>query len=180
MLVAYFELPKDLKKIHHTVYTSFEYVAFAFIFGYNIQNKKIRKLIFFVSILFLVFQLVFLLITGYTRLDSLSIGVETILILIYIFFFFYESAKTTNTQYIYNHYCFWIAVGILIYLGGSFFFYILFGQLTKEQVDTFGNLTFLAELIKNVLFALAVFMYKRYPMQNVNQKQEPVPFLDMI
>jgi len=180
VLSVYFELPKDLKKIHHTVYTSLEYVVFAFIFAYNIQNKQIRKLIFWVSILFLIFQLVFLLMTGYTRLDSLSIGVETILVLIYIFFFFYESAKTTTTQYIYYHYCFWIAVGILIYLGGSFFFYILFEKLTKEQVDTFGNLTYLAEGIKNVLFALAMFMYKKHPMRSFNQKQESVPFLDMI
>jgi hypothetical protein len=108
------------------------------------------------------------------------IGIETILLLIYIIYFFYTFSKRLNSLYIYNHYVFWIAVGILIYLGGSFFFFILIEHLTKEQVDAFGNLTYLAEIIKNILFGLALFIYSRYPFEKPEKNNTSVPFLDMI
>jgi len=83
-------------------------------------------------------------------------------------------------MFIYNHYCFWLAVGILIYLGGSFFFYILIDHLTREQVNTFGNLTFLAEVLKNILFLAAIFIYARYPISKQDKNSSSVPYLDMI
>ena len=112
-------------------------------------------------------------------MDSVPIGIETILIFIYIFCFFYESSKLTKDNYIYNQYCFWIAVGILIYLGGSFFFYILIDHLDKAEIDSFGNLTFLAEIIKNILFSAAILIYARQP-KKTSKKPPTVPYLDMI
>ena len=113
------------------------------------------------------------------RLDSVPIGIETILVLVYIFFFFYEFSKRPTGNYIYNHYCFWIAVGILIYLGGSFFFYILFNHLNEEEINTFGNITYIAEVIKNVLFVTALFVYDKNPIR-IKKEPTSVPYLDMI
>ncbi|MBK5269418.1 MAG: hypothetical protein JJE22_00260 [Bacteroidia bacterium] len=112
-------------------------------------------------------------------LDTIPIGIETILILTYIIYFFYEFSKDTRNLYIYNHYCFWIAVGILIYLGGSFFFFILFNQLSNDQIATFGNITYLAEIIKNILFSLSIFIYQRYTLENTKEKTSSLPYLDM-
>jgi len=132
------------------------------------------------SILFFVFQIVYVFTTEIKRLDSVPVGIETILILIYIFFFFFELSKNVNGLFIYNHYCFWLAVGILIYLGGSFFFYILIDHLSRDQVNTFGNLTYLTEVLKNILFVAAIFIYNRYPLGKTDKNSNSVPFLDMI
>ena len=101
---------------------------------------------------------------------------ETILLFIFIFLFFYRFLKTAVDSYVYNQPCFWIAVGILIYLGGSFFFNILVNHLTFEQVDKYWFLTYIAETIKNILFAVALVMYLRQPREN--SKKETVPNLD--
>jgi hypothetical protein len=108
------------------------------------------------------------------------IGIETILLLIYILYFFYQFSKNLDTSYIYNHYAFWIAVGILIYLGGSFFFFILFDYLNPDEVETFGNMTYVAEIIKNILFAAGIYIYSKYPFKNKPERKEPIPFLDHI
>jgi hypothetical protein len=175
-------LPKDkeLRKLVQLCYTFLEYSLFAFIFWSNIKSSKFKNLIVIFSALFFAFQIIYFFESKLVRLDSIPIGIETILILICITYFFFETFKKTTNQYIYNHYCFWLSVGILLYLGGSFFFYILINDLTEEQVDTFGDMTFIAEIIKNVLFGAALIFYNKYPINTNPKKNESIPYLDMI
>lgn len=179
LYVFEYHLPPSFQKYYYTFYTTFEYGVFAFIFFHNLEAKRFKKIVVFFSLAFLVFQVIYLFTAKKVRLDSVPIGIETILVFIYIFFFFYEFSRKPSGNYIYNHYCFWIAVGILIYLGGSFFFYILFNHLNEDEIKTFGNLTYTAELIKNFLFTGALFVYHKNPQKS---KKEPstVPYLDMI
>ena len=180
LLQLYQYLPRNTKTIYQSFYTYFEYLVFAFFFWSNINSKNLKKLILVSSALFFIFQLVYINTIKVNRLDSIPIGIETILLLVYIFFFFFEFSKSLNGSYIYNHYCFWISVGILIYLGGSFFFYILIDHLTKEQVNTFGNMTFVAEFIKNLLFVVALLIYAKHPKKTNDKSHLSVPYLDMI
>ncbi len=180
LLLFYYDIPKGIIRYYQSFYTFLEYAVFAFIFWNNIKTKKLKRLIILGSIAFFIFQFIYVITTKINHLDSIPIGIETILIFVYIFFFFYEFSKNTTNFYIYNHYCFWIATGILIYLGGSFFFYISIDLLTPNQVKTFGNLTYLAEIIKNILFVLAIFMYAHYPYENTKNKTSSIPYLDMI
>ncbi len=172
-------IPKELWGYFQISYTFFEYAVFTLLFWTNIRQKQVRRLIVIASVLFFTFLLFYVLIAKVKRLDTVPIGIETILILTYIIYFFYEFSKDSRNFYIYNHYCFWIAVGILIYLGGSFFFFILFNQLSNDQIETFGNLTYLAEIIKNILFALSIFIYHRYSLENNKEKTSSLPYLDM-
>lgn len=180
LIMAYEYIPKELRPHFKTIYTFLEYSFFAFVFWKNIEGKNIKRFILLASVLFFGLQVYYLLTTGVNLLDTIPIGVETILVFIYIFFFFYEFSRGSSGSYIFGHFCFWISVGTLIYLGGSFFFFILIEHLTKEQIIEFGNLTFLAEIIKNVFFALAVFIYARYPYEKSKKKSNDVPYLDMV
>lgn len=180
-LVSHEYLPRGTaRKIYQAVYTYTEYLFLAVIFWYTLKNKTIKKLILLLSAGFFIFQILHFRSSSLVRLDSVPIGIETILIFFYIVYFFYEFSKSLNAQYIYNHYCFWIAVGVLIYLGGSFFFYLSINQLNPDEVEKFGNMTYLAEIIKNVMFGLAVFIYTKHPIVSTNKKTNSVPFLDMI
>jgi hypothetical protein len=38
----------------------------------------------------------------------------------------------------------------------------------------------MAEIIKNILFAIALFSYTRYPFENQKNNSNSVPYLDMI
>ena len=179
LLFFYFDTPKDLRKYLQAFYTFLEYFVFTLIFWFQISKKSFRLLMLIVSILFVLFQIFYVTTTSLVRLDSIPIGIETIFVFIYIFYFFYEFSKNIKDTYLYNHYCFWIAVGILIYLGGSFFFYLMINQLNNYEVSYFGNLTYIAELIKNALFAISVFMYKKYLDSAIPKKPIKIPNLDM-
>jgi hypothetical protein len=173
----YSDIPRENRKYFKTSYTFFEYAIFTFIFWKNFNAIKIRRIVVFTSILFFIFQITYLLSGKVERLDTVPIGIETILVLTYIIYFFYQYSKKVETNYIYNHYLFWICVGILIYLGGSFFFFILINHLSEEQVVTFGNLTYLAEILKNVLFFTAILVFAK---SFDNKKDNSVPYLDMV
>ena len=160
-------------------YTLLEYSIFTYLFWYNIQSKAFRKLIIIVSFLFALYQFFYITSATFARLDSISIGIETILIFIYIFYFFFEFSKNTKAVFIYNHYGFWLAVGIMIYLGGSFFFYILINHLNQSEVDKFGKMTYIAEIIKNLLFAFSIFLYTKFPFNNIHNHPKKIPNLDM-
>ena len=179
-LFYYDMIPKNLKQSLQSAYTFFEYSVFTFIFWINYNSKKAKRIIIIISILFLSFQIFYLFTTKTKGLDSIPIGIETIIILFYIVYFFYQFSKDLSKAYIYNHSGFWISVGILIYLCGSFFFFILFSQLSREQKESFGVMTYVAEIIKNLLFVLAIFVQTHYPFEKAKRKEEPIPYLDMI
>ena len=179
-LMIYYETPKDIRKYIQAFYTFVEYSFFTYIFWLHIQKKAFKTLILIASVLFVAFQIFFVTTATFKRLDSIPIGIETILLFIYIFYFFYEFSKYIKDTFIYNHYTFWIAVGIMIYLGGSFFFYILINSLTPDEIDKFGNMTFVAEIIKNLLFAFSIFIYKKHPVNKKHNHSKNIPNLDMI
>ena len=178
--LIYFDslIPKSIKIYYQAFYTFLEYSMFALILYLNIDRKIYRKFVLIASSVFLAYQVYYVTTTKLQRLDSIPIGIETILILIYIFCFFFYFTKNSRNAYIYTHYGFWLSVGILIYLGGSFFYYILVNHLRENDVVTFGNLTYAAELLKNILFSVAIFIYRRFPI-NKPHKPKNIPNLDM-
>ena len=161
------------------VYTLLEYSFFSYVFWVNTHSKTFKKLIIVVSLLFSLYQFFYITSVKFERLDSISIGIDTILVFIYIFYFFYEFSKNTKDVFIYNHYGFWLAVGIMIYLGGSFFFYILINYLDDNEVDKFGQMTYVAEIIKNLLFAFSIYIYKKHPLNKTRNHSRKIPNLDM-
>jgi hypothetical protein len=113
-----------------------------------------------------------------TVVDSLPIGVETILLFSYIIFYFYEQFKQPNPDYVYRNPTFWIFFGILIYLGGSFFFNILADYMNKKTVVKLWSLTFIGDIVKNLLFLYALFLIKNHSKSQLHQKKS-IPHLDM-
>jgi hypothetical protein len=172
-------MSQTFEKYYHSAYTFLEYTVFTLILWFNIKNKLFRKLIILISISFILYQIYYVVSTTSKTMDSIPIGIETILIFIYIFYFLFDFAKNTKDTFIYNHYCFWLSVGILIYLGGSFFYYILVNNLKREDAITFGNLTYVAEIIKNLLFCIAIFIYKKTAASKIQNHPKNIPNLDM-
>ena len=63
----------------------------------------------------------------------------------------------------------------MFYLGGSLFYYLLVDQLTSSEVDLFGKLTYIFEIVKNLLFSLAIIMYLK---KETTIKKTELPNLD--
>lgn len=178
MLCSYYSLPNHLINLYFFVYTFSEYIFFTLLIFLNIKGVIIKRIIVALSFLFFGFQILSYLEFKGLRLDNVSIGVETILLFIYVMMMFYESFKISKVTYIYNNHFFWIAIGILIYLGGTFFFNILVNHITREQVIQYLQLTYIAEMIKTLLFVVAIVMYSYQYKEKFLQKSH-VPYLDL-
>lgn len=83
--------------------------------------------------------------------------------------------QDTTNLFIYSRYSFWIVLGIMLYLAGSFFIYIYSSQLPTKEIAKYWIFTNIFSILKNVFFAIAIFVnasqsvkkppknYKLYP-----------------
>ncbi|MEP7375864.1 MAG: hypothetical protein ABI675_20885 [Chitinophagaceae bacterium] len=176
--MMYFDygLPPSWQGYYVVVYTLIEYLFFSYLISTAIIKKPLRFIMLFFSILFVIFQIVFDL-TG-AKLDSISIGIETILLFIYIIFFFYDHSSNVSAGYIYNHPIFWVSVGILLYLGVTFFFNILINYMTQEEIENYWRYTYFTEIFKNLFFAFAMLQFSHHHKLNPIRSSQ-VPYLDI-
>jgi len=178
ILLYLFEfIPKSYTQIYQTFYTFCEYSFFTYLLFQSIALKKLKIIILVFTVLFIGFLIYNYSISQRSKLDSIPVGIETILIFIYISFFFYQNFRNTSEEYIYSQPCFWLSIGMLIYLGGTFFFNILVNYLDKTQRD-YWFLTYIADLIKNLLFCVSIIVYARTPHKE-KSPHKSVPYLDL-
>lgn len=181
LLKIYEYIPtRDLRILYISLYTFLEYSFFATLIALSIRSKKFRWIIVIFSSLFLCFQITYYLTADFKRLDSIPIGIETILILIYVAYYFFHFFKVRTDRYIYHEPSFWMIVGILIYLGGTFFFNILVNHVEKKQFEDFWHLTYIPEILKNMLLALCIFLYTKTFKKETKESNSKLPYLDMI
>jgi hypothetical protein len=166
------------RALYSSFYTTIEYVAFSYIISEIIQQRKIRVLIFFLSILFVLFEIYYYFSGNIKYIDSIPIGVETILILLYTLYLFYEQFQKIETAYIYNSYWFWLVIGIVFYLSTSFFFNILANN-NYRTARQWWHLTYIFEIIKNVLFVIGLISFSKKHSDN-NKNSASIPYLDMM
>lgn len=140
-------------------FTFFEFAIFASFFILTIQSKHFRDLIIASGLLYTLFLIVYYTSTKSRSLDSVPIGIETILILIYSFYFFYEQMNNVKGSFIYNQYSFWITTGIMLYLSGAFFIYILANHIEQEMLRKIWYLTNAFYVLKNIFFGVAIMLH---------------------
>jgi hypothetical protein len=64
----------------------------------------------------------------------------------------------------------------MLYLGSSFFIYILANHISQQQRDSFWIITYIAEILKNIFFAVALIVYDRSKSEKITNKN--IPYLD--
>ncbi len=179
-LQFYYDIPKDYRKIQQTVYTTLEFSFFASIFWITIKNSKVRNIILILWLLFTLYQVTYYFLSPLQKIDSVPVGIETILIFTFAFLYFQQYFKTNLTGNIYDYSSFWLVVGIVIYLGSSFFFNILVNHVTQKQIEEYWHFTYLPEIFKNVLFTLVASGLFFNKVEFTKMKSKDIPNLDMI
>lgn len=169
---------QEVKNFFVSFYTFTEFFFFSLFFYFNIKNRLFKLALIVIFALFVCFQVIFYLNVQVKELDNVPVGIETVIIFIYIFYFFYEYFVTINHEYVYDNYCFWISIGLMIYLGSSFFVFILADHITSDEDHAkFWSLSWIMETVKNILFVVAIVVETR---QRSKQKipNQNLPFLD--
>jgi biotin transporter BioY len=98
--------------------------------------------------------------------------------LVYIFYYFYEELNEPKGNHLSENYCFWFATGILIYLSGSFFFNILANIMDRDEITKYWFLSYIADIIKNILLAIGLRVMAKQTPNHKNVKKN-IPYLDM-
>jgi len=57
--------------------------------------------------------------------------------------------------FIYNTSMFWVILGFLVYLAGSFFIYTFVDEIDSKDIGKFWFITFIFNTIKNLFFSIA-------------------------
>lgn len=168
------------EKQYYFVYTLLEYVTFTYLLFQNMNSRTVARVVAVISIPLLVFQVFYLMYAQPKLLDSVPIGVYTLFMLGYIFYYFYRVLMSQVSVPLYKQYTFWIAIGILTYLSGTFFFYILINHMPKSQIRPYWFITYIFDIIKNLLFVVAVVIFTRSTQNGSNRPvtNHKTPFLD--
>jgi len=161
--------------IPYTFFTLLEYLLFTAFIYMCVRNRTFHRVILGLSGAFIIFIAINLAVHRHGTIDSLSIGVETILIILYSFWFMYEQMNNTSNLFIYNKYEFWVVTGLLIYLAGSFFIYIFANQL-EGGIQKYWFLTNVFYIIKNIFFGVAIFNVARQSRKKPQTSQNLHPY----
>ena len=144
------------------VFTLFEYSFFAFFFYLVIRNRLFRRVIFVLSVIFLVTAIFFIISSAKNKFDSLAASISAILVIVYAIYYFYEQMTDPKMLIIYQSPHFWIATGCLIYLAGTLFLFLFTSEINGNQEDPWWGINNLLDTIKNLFFTIA-FVIKRDP-----------------
>lgn len=164
----YFHHVKSIRPALYASWTLFEYATFTYFIYLQLKNKSFKKFVVFISLAFLLFITVYYLTVKFKTIDSIPIGIETILILIFSFYFLYEELQDTTTLFIYYKPVFWVIFGITIYLAGSFFIYIYSESLSSHEGRKYWYITNIFAIIKNIFFSIAILIHAKAPKQKIN------------
>ena len=150
-------------------FTFIEYSIFSIFISLQIKNKLFRNIIAWSIPAFGLFLLLYhkVLVLHTKGVDSVPIGIETILILLYAFYYLYEQMNDLSGALIYDKYSFWVITGIMIYLAGSLFIYT-FANYDRTVMHQYWFLTNVFYIIKNILFAISIILF-------VKQLRNPRP-----
>jgi hypothetical protein len=144
-----------------STFTIFEYSFFAYFLYLNINNNSLKKLIIILSILFVGYALFHFKFNTDKNFDSVPASVECILIIIYCIFYFFDKLNDPSINFVYSTPSFWIIVGFLIYLSGTLFLFLYAANLPRKESMEYWFINDICNIIKNILFAIALSMNKK-------------------
>jgi hypothetical protein len=146
----------------YSIFTISEYCFFTYFIFRNLASALFKKIILFISVVFIISALITYFKTiGKQDFDDFSSSLEAILLIIFSLVFFFEQISSQSADFLYEKYSFWIITGILLYFAGSLFLFVLGNSLSKQEINVYWDITYFANVMKNIFFAIAFFIEKQ-------------------
>lgn len=158
ILFSYDYVPEKFRSFHQIAVTFLEFLFFSLLFRQFISSNKFKKIILIVIPVFFVTQLLHMYLNPKSRFDAIPSGIEAVILLMYTLVYIYQQMDPANKKNIFSQFEFWICLGIMVYLAGTFFFYILANNMPIAQVKSYWFITYLIEIVKNVLFTTSMLI----------------------
>jgi len=168
-------IPEDRFHIVFSSFTLIEYLSFSLFLWLNTENARFRRLLAAFSAFFALFIVLYFIIVPFNFIDSVPIGIETILVIGLSVYFLFEQVNKT-TILLYNTAGFWIITGFLIYLAGSLFIYLYASQVEIDELYKFFYVTYIFTSLKNIFISIAFWVQYRQP--KIQHTHEFQPYLN--
>lgn len=177
-LINFLMLNWKVIPILYDVNTLIEFLLFSGFLFVQLKSKISKYLLRVFAVLFTVCYIGFIIYTksaadtssiprNQVVIDSIPIGFETIILLGFSFYFLYESTKDTTTLFIYQTFQFWVILGIVLYLAGSFFIYIFSNYLSGSEVRKYWVITNVFSILRSVFFCIAIVLHSKPTKNNI-------------
>ncbi|MFL5745241.1 MAG: hypothetical protein ACJ751_11275 [Niastella sp.] len=142
-------------KLFLSTYTLVEFFLFSYFIWLIIEGRMFKKVIATVSTLFIIFICYYFFTTKWNFFDSVPVACESILIFTFSLYYLFEQINKPRVLFIYNTSMFWVILGFLVYLAGSFFIYTFVDEIDSRDIGKFWFITFIFNTIKNLFFSIA-------------------------
>jgi hypothetical protein len=136
-------------------FTIIEFTMFTLLFYHFFHRKGYKRWVIAGSAIFLATLVAELQKFGFLHYSRFNAGMAVILVISYSFLLFHEWLMDDPMEMIYEKVDFWITLGILVYLSGSFFFFISVGKRWEQN----WMMHAVCNLIKNILFTIAIVQF---------------------
>lgn len=177
-LVIFPYVPEQHLNIVMSSFTLIEYFAVTYFLWVNTDNKKFQKILAGLFVLFSSFIVVYFLMVPFDIVDSVPVGVETILVISLSVYILYEQVNNSFDP-VYNKPVFWVITALLIYLAGSFFIYLYANYVPYKELQKIWFVTFIFTSIKSIFLTIAFWLEFKKPNDNNHSKPyEYQPFLN--
>lgn len=170
-----------LNKIHFknifivwAIFTVVEFSFFCLFYYYAIPSGWMKKTVLPIWSLFFVFSCIdFFLINQLNAFDSITSGVESIIIIILCIYYLAAQLKGTSNLFIYSTSNFWVIITFLIYLSGTFFLYIMAENMIHARAFQiqYSIINSVFNVLKNILLSIAMLM-KEIPPNEQHKKNK--------
>jgi hypothetical protein len=161
------------------IFTIVEYIFIAYYLYINISSATYRRIIIWVSSLFLAFCLFDLFTSKSNTFDSLPAGIEGMLVIVFSLFYLFEKIKQPNSLFLYSTSGFWIIVALIIYFSGTFFLFI-YSQSYFNDPDfqrEYSLMIAIFNILRNIIFAIAILIKSDVKTPNpIVQNKKPFDF----
>lgn len=159
-------------------FTVVEYTFFCYFIYLVLSKSVVKKILPLLWISLIVFDvIVFVFKKDPFGFDSITSGIECIIVFFLCISYMFIQLKGANTLTIYSTFDFWVVITFLIYFSGTFFLYILAQSMGRDvsfQKQYFIiNITF--NILKNILLCIAMTMKLN---ESVKPQKAVIPELD--
>ncbi len=142
-------------------FTVAEFTFFCLFLYYVLTSRKAKKIILPIWVIFLILAFVdFFFINKMNSFDSLTVGVESILIILMCIFYLAVQIKGSNNLFVYSTSNFWVIISFLIYISGTFFLYVMAENMIQNRafLIEYNIINSIFIILKNILLSIAMLM----------------------
>ncbi len=144
--------------LFYNIYQLAETFLLYYYFYLIIKKTFVKRIIGFLSILYIILWLLSLLKFGNESYFSSCTNLENITILGLAIYYYYEQIIIINSAFIYAEASFWIVTAFFIYSAGTFFLFLYMPSLNLPEHGKYYVLTYIFTIIRTILLSVAIFI----------------------